>query len=103
MGKFARRRHSREFKVQLLRELDSGKSIAELCREHDLHKSLISKWRREYDQDPSRAFAGNGNACRDEARVKELERMVGKLYAENDFLKRALAALKKRESEGRGR
>ena len=103
MGKLARRRYSREFKVQVLRELESGKGVAQLCREQSLHRSLISKWRQEFDRDPGSAFSGNSNRCRDEARIEELEKIVGQLYAENSFLKRALAALKKRELEERGR
>lgn len=99
----SRRRYSREFKVQVLRELDSGKCVGQVCREHNLHRSLISKWRQEYESDPGRAFAGNGNVCKDAARIGELEKLVGQLYAENDFLKRALASLKKKELEGRGR
>ena len=37
-----------------------------------------------------KAFAGQGKAYTDEARVNELERMVGRLTMENDFLKKLL-------------
>ncbi len=104
MGKLERRRFSREFKLRVLEELEGGKSMAQVCREHDLTRFLVSRWRREYDENPGSAFAGNGKTCKDEARAKELERLLGQLYAENDFLKRALANLKKKASEeGRGR
>ena len=99
MGKMERRRFSREFKLQVLRELEGGKSVAQVCREHDLTRFLVARWRREQEENPGAAFAGNGKACKDEARVRELERIVGQLYAENDFLKRALANLKKRAAE----
>lgn len=102
MGK-SRRRFSREFKLQVLRELDSGKSVAELCREHNVTRFLVARWRREYEESPGLAFSGNGNTCKDAARVAELEKLVGRLYAENDFLKRALANLKQRDAEERGR
>jgi len=102
MGKMERRRFSREFKLRVLRELESGKSMVEVCREHDLTRFLVSRWRREHEEDPGNAFAGNGKTCKDEARVRELERLVGQLYAENDFLKRALANMKKRAEEDRG-
>ncbi len=103
MGKMERRRFSREFKLQVLRELDGGKSMAEVCREHDLTRFLVSRWRREYDENSDRAFAGNGKACKDKARIAELERLLGQAYAENDFLKRALANMKKRAEEELGR
>jgi transposase len=101
MGK-VRKRYSREFKVQVLRELASGKSLAQLCREHGISRFLVSRWRREYEENPGGAFAGNGNVCKDAARVAELERLVGELYAENRFLKQALDALKQREAGRRG-
>lgn len=63
MVKLVRRRFSREFKLQALRELDGGKSVAQLCREHDLTRFLVSKRKREYDENPDRAFASNGKAC----------------------------------------
>ena len=103
MGKVERRRFSREFKLGVLRELESGKSVAEVCREHDLTRFLVARWRREREENPGNAFAGNGNACKDEARTRELERLVGQLYAENDFLKRALANMKTRAEEDRRR
>jgi transposase len=102
MGK-CRRRYSREFKVQVLRELEAGKGMAQVCREHNVSRFVVSRWRREYEKDPVGSFTGNGNAKKDAARVEELERLVGRLYAENDFLKRALASLKEREAEGRDR
>jgi transposase len=100
MGK-VRKKYSREFKLQVLREFDSGKGLAELCREHGVSRFLVSRWRREYEANPGVAFAGNGNVCKDAARVAELERIVGELYAENRFLKQALEALKQRGLEGR--
>lgn len=99
MVKLERRRFSREFKLQVLRELDGGKTVAQLCREYDLTRFLVSKWRREYEENPDGAFPGKGKTSKDEARIEELERLVGRLCAENDFLKRALANLKKRASE----
>ncbi len=45
------------------------------------------------NQDRMRRFAGRGHAYTDEARVNELERMVGRLTMENDFLKKLLAKL----------
>ncbi|BAI60281.1 putative transposase orfA for insertion sequence element [Methanocella paludicola SANAE] len=101
MGRVERRRFSREFKLQVLRELKGGKSVAEVCREYDLTRFLVARWKREHEENPD-AFQGKGKARVDENRTRELERLVGQLYAENDFLKRALANMKKRE-EDRGR
>ncbi len=71
MGKLERRRFSREFKLQVLREPEGGKSMAEVCREFDFTMFLVSRWRRERDENPGVAFAGNGKTCKDEARTME--------------------------------
>jgi len=98
MGK-SRRKYSREFKISLLRELETGKSIAQLSREHDIHPTQISRWRSEYEKDPEHAFAGQGNICKESARIAQLERLVGRLYAENEFLKKVLLSLDERSKE----
>lgn len=64
---------------------------------------MISRWRQEYQKDPDSAFSGNGNTYKEAARNQELERLVGKLYAENDFLKKALSSLEKRVQEEKGK
>ena len=99
MGKITRRRHTREFKISIIRELESGKNLAQLSRENNLHPTMISRWKFEYRKNPESAFNGNGNTYKENARIHELERLVGKLYAENDFLKKALSTLEKRTRE----
>ncbi len=60
---------------------------------------MISRWKLEYRKNPESAFSGNGNIYKDAAKNQELERLVGKLYAENEFLKKALSILEKRIQE----
>ncbi len=54
----------------------------------------------EYLKDPESAFSGNGNIYKEAAKNHELERLVGKLYAENEFLKKALSTRKGDELKG---
>ena len=103
MGKTTRKRYTREFKLSIIREFESGKKLGQLSRENNIHPNMISRWKLEYDTDPENAFSGNGNTYKDAARNEELERLVGKLYAENDFLKKALSFLEKRVQEEKGR
>jgi transposase len=74
-----RRSFTREFKLQVLHEIDAGKSIAQAAREHQLHPNLITRWRGLRAEYAYRAFAGNGNHYKQEARIAELERLVGRL------------------------
>ena len=88
-----RRVFSRDFKLQVVREVEAGKSQAQIAREHRISQNLISRWCRHHRRYKERAFAGKGHAYTDEARVASLERMVGRLTMENDFLKKVLAKL----------
>ncbi|WP_010521184.1 IS3 family transposase, partial [Aquimarina agarivorans] len=46
----AKRKHSIDFKVMIVELLKSGRSTKELSSEYDLNVSLISRWRREYEE-----------------------------------------------------
>jgi len=92
-----RRQFTREFKLQVLREVEAGKAIAQVAREYQLHPTLMGKWQRRHRADPQRAFT-NSTALQDEARIAELERMVGKLTMENAFLKKVLQQLEAKQS-----
>ena len=94
MGK-KRRKFSREFKIEVIREIEQGTKQAEVCRKHNLHPVLVNLWKREYHESPEAAIQERGRQYKDEARIAELEQLVGKLYIENEFLKKPLTQLKK--------
>jgi transposase-like protein len=56
-----RRRFTREFKLQVVRELEAGKTPAQAAREYHIHPTLIVRWRQEHLRDAERAFTGNGH------------------------------------------
>ena len=75
-----RKKFTREFKISVLRELENGKIAAQLCRENDIHPSMLTKWKKEYKENPKTAFSGNGNISKTEAKLAEAERLIGQLY-----------------------
>lgn len=85
--------------MEILRELESGKNIGQICRERELAKSLVYVWRKEYKENPELAFAGKGNSSSLESKNAQLEQTIGELYVENRFLKKALGFLEKKLSE----
>jgi len=89
-----RRNYTREFKVNVVQAYESGKSVAELTREYDIHANLLYKWAQEYRNNPTGAFRGSGHDSKSdtekESRIAELEQMIGRLTMEVDFLKKAL-------------
>jgi transposase len=88
-----RRRLTREFKLPVVRELEAGKTSAEAAREYQLHPTVLVRWHTEHLQYAERAFTGNGRLYKDEARIAELERLIGQRTMENALLKNALLRL----------
>lgn len=88
--------HTREFKLGIARQLANGeKRPAQICREHNLASSVVSRWRNEYEQRGEEAFRppSSSEAPSAEARIAELERFCGQLALENTLLKKALGKL----------
>src|SRR6266567_5312312 len=84
--------HSRELKMTVVRQLASGeKRPAQICREHNLASSVVSRWRNEYEQRGEEAFLppSSSEGPSAEARIAELERFCGQLALENTLLKKA--------------
>jgi transposase len=97
--KKTRRRYDREFKISVVAELEGGKPLAQIAREQGIHPSLPSRWRDELAEDPEKAFSGNGNKYKDQARIAELERLLGQAHAEIELLKKAFAMTQKKVRE----
>lgn len=95
-----RKYFKREFKLQILEQLKS-KTVAEIAKEHNIHPVMIYKWEKECQANPKKAFAGHGKVCKLETEVANYQRLVGKLYSEIDFLKKASETLKMRLAEER--
>jgi transposase len=93
-----RRQFTKEFKIQVLREIEAGKSAAQAAREHQVHPTLIYKWQKQQEKHGESAFPGNGHTVvTQEARIAELERLIGQMTVEAAFLKRVLTALEARK------
>lgn len=98
-----RRKFTREFKLSVLRQLESGNTVAEITRENSITASMLSKWKRQHSENPKAAFSGNGNIGQADAKIANYERLIGQLYSENAFLKKALASLESKWTEYRRR
>ena len=83
-----RREFTKEFKLQVITDAEAGKPMSQVAGEHQANANTIAKWRKQLHQYQDRAFAGNGHPYTDDARVAELERLIGQLTVENDTLKK---------------
>ena len=88
--------YSRDLKITAMRALDAGMALGELARKYQLSPHLLERWRGEWRAKGELAFPGIGRrgadppAIDDARRIAELERKIGQLTMENDFLKKAL-------------
>lgn len=99
----SRRVFSKEFKLQVINDVDGGMSIAEAARTHDVHPETVRLWRKTERKYGDRAFAGNGRSYTDEAKIAQLERALGQVTLENSLLKKALTVLKEQERKTGGK
>ena len=51
-----RRRFTRDFRLSVVYEVESGKSVAQVAREYQLHPTMIKRWRREHERYAELAF-----------------------------------------------
>lgn len=87
--KGSRRRFSREFKVEAVRQvLENGRPLAQVARELDISASVLRRWKQQVEADPSEAFPGNGHMKAEDEELRRLRREVVRLRQERDFLKK---------------
>ena len=90
------RRFTRDFKLQVLREIEAGIKAAEVCRKYELHPRLISKWRKQLYEAGERNFLRGPVPSGDSPTIAELERKIGQQTMEIAFLKKVLQRLETR-------
>jgi transposase len=92
--------YSRDLKISTMRAWDAGSSAGEIARKYQLSPKLLERWRGEWRAKGEAAFPGLGRrsdhlpALDDARRIAELERKIGQLTMENDFLKKTLQHFK---------
>lgn len=86
-----RRSFSREFKLEAVRALDSGKKqAADLARELGIPRNRLYKWREQLQrQGEENSFPGQGRQAVAAAELAALQRENDRLRDENEILKKA--------------
>ncbi len=107
MGEFARKADGRrvftpEFKREVVQEILSGaKTLAELSREHDIQPTVIREWKRQYESGAASGVKAQGEVVPAselaiaQARIRELERALGRKTMEVEILRAAQEVVKK--------
>jgi len=94
-----RRTFSPEFKRKVVEEhLVGGRTIADICREYHLGRTLFDNWRKAYQQAGAPAGPAVEEVSRElraaEQRIAGLEAALGRSAMETDFLKRCFKRAK---------
>ena len=91
MTKRKRRTHSPEFKARVALEALKGiKPIHEIAAANEIHPVQVSQWKKELQEEMATIFERKNGASQeskeDEKRIEQLERKVGQLVIERDWL-----------------
>ena len=92
MSKTPRTPRTAAFKKKVaLEALREDKTLSQLASQHGLHPIQVGKWKKELIEGAESLFEGRRSRKRDESMDREaLEKKVGQLTMENDFLKKKL-------------
>ena len=86
-----RRTHSPEFKARVALEALKGiKPIHEIASDNEIHPVQVSQWKKELQEQMSEIFerknARRKDTEEDQRHIERLERKVGQLIIERDWL-----------------
>src|ERR687886_1796854 len=85
-----RRNFTPQFKTRVVLEvLPKLKSMAQVCRDYDLKEQVVVRWKAEFLERAPTLFASDQQRDADQARIAELERLVGRLTMELEIAKKA--------------
>jgi len=88
-----RRQHSPEFKARVALEAARGvKTINQIAEENEIHPVQVSQWKQQLEERMAGVFERDGKKDREverkERRSEQLERKVGQLLVEKEFLEK---------------
>ena len=87
-----KRVYGAQFKAEVVLEaLRAEKTEAQICRERGIAQDLLCRWRQQFVESASQVFSKDANRSVEQARIAELERLVGQLTVELDLSKKLSA------------
>ena len=89
-----RRSYDAQYKADVVLDiLINSKSYGQASREYGIKDSVLSRWRQEFVERAALVFETHTGADPRDARIAELERMVGRLATELEMVKKARSFL----------
>lgn len=88
-----RRSFSAEFKAKVVLEMISGeKGLMQASREYGIKDTVLSRWKQEFLERAPQVFELPKKDDTNEARLAELERMVGRLTMQLEAAKKVFGS-----------
>jgi len=111
--------HTSEFRISVAERMRDGESVSGLSKELKIRRSVLYRWREIFHQEGAEGLkrskgrppggavrppmaetkAGTVTATASDRKVAELERRLGQMALENDFLRRAFKRVKEARSK----
>lgn len=90
--KNTRKKYTKEFKLDVVQQSYQRDNLSELARELGLQPKSIYRWRDAYQDNPKKAFPGNGNQTllSEQGECERLKAENAELRMERDILKKAI-------------
>src|SRR5699024_11271405 len=88
-----RRTFTPEFKLQLMKLYENGKSRADIAREYDITPSALDSWIK--NQKETGSFASKDNSSEEENELARLRKETQRFMMENDILKQAALTMRR--------
>jgi len=89
--KRARRRFTREFKLEAVRQVIDGRTQKAVAEDLGINVNLLGRWIKQLRDDPEQAFPGQGKLKERDKEVEDLRRENARLKGELSFLKKVSA------------
>lgn len=87
-----RKQYPKEFKARVaLEAIKEDKTIAELSSEYEVHSAMITKWKKQLQENIAEIFIRkNEQEPDDKQLIENLYKQIGKSQVEIDWLKKKL-------------
>lgn len=88
------KKHATETKKKIaLETVKEQKTISQIAKEYQVHPAQVNTWKKQLVENAANLFGAQSGKCKDsDSEIEALERKVGRLTMENDFLKKKLGA-----------
>lgn len=73
-----------------LEALREGQTVSQIASKYSVHPMQVSQWRKSLVDGAESIFSGKSQKERPEKEIEALERKIGQLTMDNDYLKKKL-------------